>query len=54
MKFGKLIELLEEYGHKDEEIHVVFRTEENFITAEQFHISLEHRGDRLYICINRS
>lgn len=54
MKLGKLIELLKEYGHEDEEVHVVFRAEGNFITAEQFHISLEHRGDRLYICINRS
>ena len=50
----QLIQLLEEYGHEEEEVHVVFRVEGNFITAEQFHVSLEHRGDRLYICINRS
>lgn len=50
MKFGKLIELLKEYGHEDEEVHVALRMENgNFITAEQFHISLEHRGDRLYM-----
>ena len=54
MKIKELVKLLEDYGHEDEEIHIVLRAEGNFITAEQFHVSLEHRGDRLYVCINRS